>query len=69
VTLCAPAGVALRLHTGDSVLAAQDYAAAGLVQNGDVWETPGYDTAVTRIELRTEANAGSFSLDPVEGCA
>ena len=41
---------------------------AGLVQVGDAWETPGYDTAVTRIELRTEANAGSFRLNPEEGC-
>jgi hypothetical protein len=69
VRLCAPRGVALRLHTGDSVLSSQDFGAAGLVQVGDVWETPGFDTAVTRIELRTEANAGSFRLDPEEGCA
>lgn len=69
IRLCAPEGVALRLHTGDSVLSSQDFGSAGLVQVGDVWETPGYDTAVTRIELRTEANAGSFSLDPEEGCS
>ena len=69
IRLCAPEGVALRLHTGDSVLSSQDFGSAGLVQNGEVWETPGYDTAVTRIELRTEANAGSFRLDPEEGCS
>ena len=40
---------------------------AGLVQVGGAWETPGYDTAVTRIELWTEANAGSFRLNPEEG--
>lgn len=68
VRLCAPPDVALRLRTGDSVLAGQDFAAAGLVQVGDAWETPGYDTAATRIDLRTEANAGSFRLDPAEGC-
>jgi hypothetical protein len=69
VTLCTPPDVALRLHTGDSVLSSQDFGDAGLIQNGDTWETPGYDTAATRIELRTEANAGSFELDPVEGCS
>ena len=69
VRLCAPDAVALRLHTGDSVLASQDFAEAGLEQVGDgVWETPGYDVAVTRIELRTEANAGAFHLDPPDGC-
>lgn len=69
IRLCAPRDVALRLHTGDSVLSSQDFGAAGLVQVGDAWETPGYDTAVARIELRTEANAGSFRLDPEEGCS
>ena len=69
VTICTPPDVALRLHTGDSVLASQDFGDAGLVQDGDTWETPGYDTAATRIELRTEANAGSFELDPREGCS
>jgi hypothetical protein len=69
IRLCAPHDVALRLHTGDSVLSSQDFGDAGLVQVGDAWETPGYDTAVTRIELRTEANAGSFQLDPEEGCS
>jgi len=69
IRLCAPEGVALRLETGDSVLSSQDFEDAGLVQNGDAWETPGYDTAVTRIELQTEANAGSFSLNPPEGCS
>lgn len=69
IRLCAPHDVALRLHTGDSVLSSQDFGDAGLVQVGDAWETPGYDTAVTRIELRTEANAGSFRLDPEEGCS
>lgn len=69
VRLCAPEGVALRLHTGDSVLSSYDFGDAGLVQVGEVWETPGYDTAVTRIELRTEANAGLFSLNPADGCS
>ncbi len=69
VRLCAPPGVALRLHTSESVLSAYDFEDAGLVQVGDVWETPGYDTAVTRIELQLETNAGSVSLDPAGGCS
>jgi hypothetical protein len=69
IRLCAPDDVALRLHTGDSVLSSQDFGDMGLVQDGDVWETPGFDTAATRIELRTEANAGSFRLGPEEGCS
>ncbi len=68
VRLCVPGSVALRLETGDSVLSSQDFGSAGLVQNGSTWETPGFDSAVHRIELRTEANAGSFRLNPAEGC-
>jgi hypothetical protein len=69
VRMCAPEGVALRLRTDDSVLSSYDFGSSGLVQSGDVWETPGYDTAVTRIELRIQANAGSIRLDPEEGCS
>lgn len=69
VKLCVPPGVALRLHTNENVLSSYDFGSAGLVQVGDTWETPGYDTAVTRIELQIEANVGSFRLDPEEGCS
>ena len=69
IELCAPPGVALRLHTDKNVLASYDLGSAGLIQVGDTWETPGYDTAVTRIELQIEANVGSFRLDPPEGCS
>ena len=69
IRLCSPPGVALRLHTEDSVLSSYDFGSAGLVQVGDAWETPGYDTAVARVELQIEANVGSFSLDPAEGCS
>jgi hypothetical protein len=68
VRICAPPGVALRLRTDDSVLASYDYGEHGLVQDGSTWSTPGYDTAPVRIDLTTEGNAGSFSLDPEEGC-
>ena len=38
VRLCAPEGVALRLHTGESVIAAYDYGDQGLVQDGSTAE-------------------------------
>lgn len=68
VRLCASAGVALKLHTGESIVASYDYDDHGLVQDGSTWTTPGFDTAAQKIELRTEANAGSFVLDPEDGC-
>jgi hypothetical protein len=68
VRLCAQPGVALRLHTGENIVASYDYADHGLVQDGSTWTSPGFDTAPQKIELTTEANAGSFVLDPEEGC-
>ena len=68
VRLCAPPGVALKLHTQESIVANYDYDDHGLVQDGSTWTTSGFDTAAQKIELRTEANAGSFVLDPEDGC-
>jgi hypothetical protein len=68
VRLCAPPGAGLKLQTGDSIIATYDYAGHGLVQNGTIWTTPGYDSASVQIDLRTAANAGSFTLDPEDGC-
>jgi hypothetical protein len=68
VRLCAQEGVGLRLHTGESIVASYDYADHGLAQDGSTWTSPGFDSAAQKIELTTEANAGSFALDPEEGC-
>lgn len=68
VKLCAQPGVALRLETGESIVASYDYAEEGLVQDGSVWSTPGFESAEVKIDLRTRANAGSFTLNPEGGC-
>jgi Domain of unknown function (DUF5668) len=69
VRICAPPDVALRLETDSSVLASTDFSDAGLVRRDDAWESPGYDTATTRIEMRVQANLGNVDLDPAEGCS
>jgi hypothetical protein len=68
VQLCAPPGAGLRLETNDSIVASYDYGDRGLIKNGSTWQSPGFDTAAVKILLRTQANAGSFSLDPKDGC-
>jgi hypothetical protein len=68
VEVCAPAGTGLRLHTDGSNLASFDYSGQGLVQDGPTWTTPGFETAAVKIDLRTQANAGSFALNPEDGC-
>lgn len=68
VQLCAPPGAGLRLQTNESIVASYDFEDHGLIKSGSIWETPGYDAAVVKIELHAQANAGSFSLDPEGGC-
>jgi hypothetical protein len=68
VELCAPSGAALKLQTGESIIASYDYDGNGLVKDGSTWTSPGFDTAAVQIELRTTASAGSFTLNPEGGC-
>jgi hypothetical protein len=68
VSLCAPPGAALRLNTAESIVAGYDYDGQGLVKDGSTWETPGFADAAIRIDLDTRANAGSFTLNPEDGC-
>ena len=68
VNLCAPPGAGLKLNATDSIVASYDYGDHGLVETGTTWQTPGYDSAPVQIELDTRASAGSFSLDPEDGC-
>jgi hypothetical protein len=67
-TICAPAGVGLRLVVGSNPISSNDFGSQGLVQVGDAWESPDLATADVRITLRTEANAGSLSLNPQRTC-
>jgi len=68
VDLCAPAGVGLRLIVDDNITASNNYDDAGLIRSGTAWETPGYASATTRIELRTVGSAVSYTLNPEDGC-
>ncbi len=68
IRLCAPRAVGLRLTVNDSVASSHNYGSRSLVQEGSVWETPGFDSAVNRIDLRTQVNAGSFELEPAGSC-
>ena len=68
VNLCVPPDAALRLRTAESIVASYDYEGHGLVKEGSTWQTPGFDSAAVRIDLGTQANAGSFTLDPEGGC-
>jgi hypothetical protein len=68
LSFCAPQGAGLRIRTGGSVFAANNFAAQGLIESANTWETPGYNQATVRIELDVNANAGSLNLNPTGGC-
>jgi hypothetical protein len=68
VELCAPAGVGLRLLVDDNITASDNYDTAGLIQSGSAWETPGFASAATQIELATVGSAVSYDLNPEDGC-
>ena len=69
LSICAPGDVGLRLATGDNPISSNDFGEAGLMRNGDAWESPDYSTAPIRIALDVQANAGSLSLNPARDCA
>jgi hypothetical protein len=66
--ICVPAGVPLRIRTGDQPLGSNNLADRGLVKSGDTWTRGDVVTAPTRLDLRLEANLGSITLDPEHGC-
>jgi hypothetical protein len=68
VRLCAAAGVGLRLLVDDNITTSNNYDARGLVRTGNAWETPGYATAATQVELRTTGSAASYTLGPEGDC-
>jgi hypothetical protein len=67
IELCTPEATGIRIHSGGG-LSGNNFADAGLEQSGETWESPGYATATTQIELDAEANLGSISLNPDDGC-
>jgi hypothetical protein len=67
IELCTPAEAGVRIHAGGG-LGGNNFADAGLEQSGDTWESAGYADAAVRIELDAEANLGSITLNPDDGC-
>jgi len=66
--VCVPSTAELRLEL-DSTLASDDLGGSGLVRSGDGWQTTGFDTASTRIDLSITSTVSSISLDRAEACS
>jgi hypothetical protein len=65
--MCVPAGAAIRVDY-HGTLSSDNFAAAGLVQSGQAWQSTNYDTADARIALGVTANVSSITLNPTGGC-
>jgi hypothetical protein len=67
IEVCTPDSAGIRIHSGGG-LGGNNFADAGLEQSGDTWESAGYADAAVQIELDAEANLGSITLNPDDGC-
>jgi len=63
--ICAASDIGLRIHA-TTVLGSANY--AGLVHNGDVWESPGYAIANHHADVTISVKVGSVDVNPMGGC-
>jgi hypothetical protein len=65
--VCVPAGLGVQVTASDS-LSSSDFADAGLVRVGGVWQTPNYNLAAHRADLNIQTSLGSVKLRSEGGC-
>jgi hypothetical protein len=68
LAFCLPSGTALQVSMDDNVAASNNFADQGLSLSGSTWRTEGYATAEVKVDLEIDANAGSVTLNPEDGC-
>jgi hypothetical protein len=68
IKVCAPDSLGMRIQLDDNVAFGNNLDSSGLQQNGDIWQSSNYDSATARATLNVSGNAGSFNLNPSEGC-
>lgn len=69
LSVCVPQGSPLRVQW-NGTLASHNFSSLGLVKTDDhTWTTSGFDAGQAHIELRVNANAGSFDLSFGGGCS
>ncbi len=66
--LCIPQSAETRIRV-DATLASDDLEASGLIREGDGWQSAGYTTASTRIDLDITSTISSISVERPEVCS
>jgi hypothetical protein len=68
VELCAPDNLGLRIVVTANLTFSHNLADAGLVQDGETWQTPDFDQQEAQLVIDLSGNAASFTLNPEGGC-
>jgi hypothetical protein len=69
IEVCAPDGLGLAFTIGAEIAASHNLDDAGLVESGNVWRTPDYETADNQVDITFTGNAASLTLNPEGGCS
>lgn len=67
LTMCLPTDAEARLEL-ESTLSSDDFASAGLSRDGEGWQTEGFTTAASRIDLSISSTISSIDLERSEVC-
>jgi DUF4097 and DUF4098 domain-containing protein YvlB len=68
VELCAPDNLGLRIAVTANLTFSHNLADAGLVQDGETWQTPDFEQQDAQLRIDLSGNAASFTLNPEGGC-
>ncbi len=67
--VCIPDGVGVEVTVAENVATGHNLDEAGLIDDGDVWRTPDFESADAHVEITFSGNAASFNLNPDGGCS
>ena len=67
LNLCANPSLGVSVRN-DSTLSSDNFAAAGLSRDGDLWTTPGYSAAAPHVDLNVNANVSTINIDRSGEC-
>jgi hypothetical protein len=63
--ICAPPELGLRITSRGT---AETITVNGIEQTADDWQSPGYESATHRADLRLTTNLGAVEINPIGGC-
>ena len=65
--LCANPSLGLSVRN-DSTLSSDNFAAAGMSKDGNLWTTPGYSATAAHVDLNVNANVSTINIDRSGEC-